>query len=337
MLHPALAESVIKGKRPMTSHTKGILFAILTAIICGLSIWYNKVAVVSGVDPWIATLIKNSSVALIIGIILLRDVLFKKKSVEQQITNNLSSAFRLPAIASAKEGRLSSILALSYIGVVGGGVAFLLYFTGLKMIPAIDAGVIHKSQFLWVAMFAPLILGESISWRSIVGFSLIFYANIFFGFKPMQWSYGHMLILAAALLWALESIAIRHMTQLLDAKKVALVRMGIGSLFVFLAVLIAGKLSIILTISPLHWAYLGGAILFLTGYVISWTKALSLAPAHSVAAVLVLSTPITALLSTSFPVFKQPTQMVLIQLCLTIIGVVLISRSSKKNPHTTTV
>jgi drug/metabolite transporter (DMT)-like permease len=312
----------------MTSHTKGIFFAILTALISGFSIWYNKVAVVSGIDPWIATLIKNSSVAMIIGILLLKNSRSHTKLIEtEQSPDQRTSIFRRPL----------SILALLYIGLVGGGIAFLLYFTGLKMIPAVDAGLIHKSQFLWVAILAPFLLAESISWTSIIGFGFLFYANMLFGLKPIHWSYGHMLILGAALLWSLESIAIRHITQTIDAKKIAFIRMGIGSLVVGIAVAMTGKVSMITHISSAHWVFLSGAIVLLTGYVLSWTKALSLAPAHSVAAVLVLSTPITALLSTSIPVFKQPTQIAMLQLGLTVIGVLLISRTSKKNPHTPTV
>ena len=50
---------------------KGIIFAIITAVISGFSIFYNKLIIVKGIDPLIFNIIKNGGVALILSCFLL--------------------------------------------------------------------------------------------------------------------------------------------------------------------------------------------------------------------------------------------------------------------------
>jgi uncharacterized membrane protein len=47
---------------------KGILFAVLAACISGVSIFYNKLVLVKGIDPLIFNIIKNGGVALILSL-----------------------------------------------------------------------------------------------------------------------------------------------------------------------------------------------------------------------------------------------------------------------------
>src|SRR3954449_6135209 len=49
---------------------------------------------------------------------------------------------------------------LTLIGIVGGSVPFLLFFTGLSLATAPTAAVIQKTLFVWVALLAVPFLGE---------------------------------------------------------------------------------------------------------------------------------------------------------------------------------
>ena len=65
------------------------------------------------------------------------------------------SAGRGPRGSSRADRSCSAV-----IGVLGGGVAFLLFFSGLAMASAPTAAFIHKTMFIWVALMAGPFLGE---------------------------------------------------------------------------------------------------------------------------------------------------------------------------------
>ena len=88
---------------------KGLIFALLTAMISGFSIFYNKLVIVKGVDPQIFNILKNGGVAAV----LTASFLFSGKvGVFRQLT-------------------LRDIALLIVIGIIGGGIPFILYFDGL--------------------------------------------------------------------------------------------------------------------------------------------------------------------------------------------------------------
>ena len=120
---------------------KGIFFAVLAACISGVSIFYNKLVLVKGIDPLIFNIIKNGGVAILLSALLL--------SIPQR--KNLLK------LSSATWGKLF------LIGIIGGCIPFILFFEGLKAVPAINANLIHKSLFIWVTAAAIPILGERLS------------------------------------------------------------------------------------------------------------------------------------------------------------------------------
>src|SRR3972149_5145265 len=54
---------------------------------------------------------------------------------------------------------------LLILGVIGGSIPFLLFFTGLAQASAPSAAFIHKTLFIWVALLAIPFLGERLRWR----------------------------------------------------------------------------------------------------------------------------------------------------------------------------
>lgn len=120
---------------------KGIIFAFLTAIISGFAIFYNKLIIVKGVDPLIFNILKNGGVAVVLTILLFP----------------LTQRKKLLSLSSSQWKKLL------LIGFIGGFVPFVLYFEGLKQVSAINANLIHKTLFIWVAVMALPILKEKLN------------------------------------------------------------------------------------------------------------------------------------------------------------------------------
>lgn len=282
---------------------KGLLFAVITAVISGFAIFFNKLVIVKGIDPVIFNIIKNGGVALILTLMLTFNPQRKKLT-------KLS-----PRIWSK----------LLLIAVIGGSIPFILYFEGLKNVSAINANLIHKTLFIWVAMMALPFLGEKLTRVQIAGYVLIAWSNLFIGgFKPFEYNIGEMMILAATLFWSVENIIAKITLKEIDSQIVAWARMFFGSIILIIFAFITGKLPLLLSIAPSKLIPISLSIIFLTGYVISWYKALQFAPATTVTSVLILATPITNLLTAVFITHSLPLNHITSSI-VTILGISLIS------------
>jgi drug/metabolite transporter (DMT)-like permease len=121
----------------------GLILAAGTAVISGISVFVNATAVKAVPDPAVFTTLKNLiAVAILFG---------------------LAMAVVRPAEVRGISGRDRSMLGA--IGVLGGGVAFLLFFSGLAMASAPTAAFIHKTMFIWVALMAGPFLTERLDLR----------------------------------------------------------------------------------------------------------------------------------------------------------------------------
>ncbi len=259
---------------------KGIFFALTTAFISGFSIFYNKLVLVKGIDPLIFNILKNGGVAFFLSIIAFG---FSKNRV--YFTKNIKSQW----------------WKLLLIGVVGGSIPFFLFFEGLKMTSALNATLIHKTLFIWVAIIALPFLGERLSFLQIIGYFLIIYSTFFIGgFSGIHMGKGELMILMATFLWTIETIMAKIFLKNIPSITLAWGRMFFGVLFLILFAFFQGKLHLFTQISSEQLLPIFGSIVFLTGYVSSWYYALQHAPATTVTATLVLSIPITNILTTLF-------------------------------------
>lgn len=300
----------------MTSKVKrGIVFALITAVISGFSIFYNKLVLVKGIDPLIFNILKNGGVAVILSLLLLP--LSQRKNL---------------AKLSAKTWRR-----LLLIGLIGGSIPFILFFEGLKTASAVDANLIQKSLFIWVAAAAIPILGERLSLWQVAGYLIIAWSNLFIGgFTGFKINTGEMMILAATFFWTIEVIVAKITLRDVDNIIVSWGRMFLGSLILILVAGIWGKLPLLFQIKPDQLMAVSGSILLLTGYVTFWFKALKYAPATIVTAVLILATPITNILSAIFITHTFP-QVQIVNLLGIIIGIILISLLLPKAKENSTV
>ena len=127
----------------MNRTTRGVALALATALISGVAIFVNSYAVKEIADAALFTTLKNSVAALaLLGVTV------------------LAARRPLPLPAGAR-----TWMGMTLVGVFGGGVAFLLFFSGLAMASAPSAAFIHKTLFVWVALLAVPFLGERLGWR----------------------------------------------------------------------------------------------------------------------------------------------------------------------------
>lgn len=259
---------------------KGIFFAVVTALISGFSIFYNKIVLIKGFDPLIFNILKNGGVAFFLSIIVIS---FSKNRT--LFTQNMTHHW----------------WKLLLVGIIGGSIPFYLFFEGLKMTSALNATLIHKTLFIWVAIIAIPLLGERLSFWQIIGYSLIIYSNFFIGgFSGIPMGKGELMILIATFLWTAETIMAKIFLKNIKSITLAWARMFFGTIVLILFAFFQGKFHLFTQLSSKHFFPILGSILFLTGYVSSWYYALQLAPATTVTAVLVLSVPITNILTAVF-------------------------------------
>lgn len=264
----------------MSSKLKyAVILAIGTAFISGTNNFLTKIAVTAVKDPVAFTFLKNIVVAaLLIGII----VMLKK----WREIRNLNRA---------------DTIKLILIGIIGGSLPFILFFTGLTMIPAINAAFIHKTLFIWVAIMAVSFLKERIGIWPIIALLALFGGNlVLFGLPNFTFGIGELMVLGATLFWAVENIIAKKALKNLSSLLVAGARMSIGSLIIFVVIAFQGNIGLLGGLSVIQWGWTLLTAALLLGYVLTWYTALKYAPATLVASILVLATFVTNILKGVF-------------------------------------
>ena len=253
--------------------------ALTTALISGTSNFLTKIAVTALKDPVLYTTLKNSIVALLlIGIVIL-----------------VRRAGEVRGLSGAQWMRLV------LIGAIGGSIPFALYFTGLAQTTAINAGLIHKTLFVWVMILAIPFLKERVSAWQLVGIAMIFGANFLIGgFKGFRFNGGELMILAATILWAVENIIAKKALKDISSTTVAASRMIFGSLILLAFIAWRGGGEAVFSLSGTQWMWTLLTSALLCGYVLTWYTALKYAPATYVATLLVPATLVTNILSALF-------------------------------------
>jgi drug/metabolite transporter (DMT)-like permease len=251
----------------------GYSLVLMTAIVSGFSVFINKFGV-SESDPFLYTALKNGLVAvfLVSIILLLRD---------WDYVRNLKRDF---------------ILKLAAIGIIGGGVPFLLFFYGLSITTAAKAAFMHKTMFVFVGLLAFFFLGERLNRKQIIAAGALLFGTFLLLGAP-SFDTGCLFVLAATVLWAAENTLSKHVLKDVKASVVALGRMGFGSLVILGFLAFTGRLEIFATLgtTQLAWALLSSA--FLLVYVWTWYHGLAKIKATEATAILIIGSAITTILS----------------------------------------
>jgi drug/metabolite transporter (DMT)-like permease len=257
--------------------TIGIGLAGMTALVSGVSVFVNASAVRAFTDPVLFTTLKNGVAALIL----------------------MSVALAVVDRAPARLRRLDrrSLAGLVTIGVIGGGIPFVLFFTGLANASAPAAALIHKTLFVWVALLAAVLLRERLGGLQVGALALLVVAQLLIlPADGLAWTAGEWMIAAATGMWAVEVIVAKRLLRDVPSPIAAAARMGIGLVLLVGYVTVSGGLAGAGSLGVEHWAWVlvtGG---LLSAYVATWYAALRRAPASAVTAILTLGAPITAAL-----------------------------------------
>lgn len=284
------------------------LLALAAAFVSGTNIFLTKIAVKAVQDPVLFTSLKNALVAVVlVGLF----IAYKKKEEVAKLSK-------------------SQWTKLFLIGIIGGSVPFGLYFTGLSMTSAINAGLIHKTLLVWVALLAVPLFGERLTRLQWVGFGAIFASNFFVGgFTGFAFNTGELLILAATVLWAIENIIAKKALSGISSLTVASARMVLGSALLFGYAFMTTGVAPIASVTAVGWGWTALTSVLLLGYVLSWYTALKHAPAMYVAALLVPATLITNVLSAIF-VTHAFTWLQAVNAALSVVGVILLVLFAKR-------
>ena len=261
---------------------KGALLALGTAVISGVAVFVSMCGTQAVPDPFVYTTARNLYVGLLlVGLLLL--------------TRRTGGARPTGRIGRADAGRLA------LIALLGGSVPFLLFFWGLSLTPAPVAGLIQKTQFLWVALLAGPLLGEALGrWQALALVALAAGTLLQSPVAARSPGGGEALVLAATLLWSVEAVLARRTLRTVHPLTGAAARMAGGAVVMLGFLAVSGRLPALAGLSPVQWGWVAGPGLLLMAYVVTWYHALRRAPAAVVTGVLTLGVPVTALLDAVF-------------------------------------
>lgn len=254
----------------------GVALAVGAALISGVAIYLNAFAVKQLPDTALYTTLKNGVAASIL----------------------LAAALTLGGLREARTLTRRQWLPILAVGVVGGSLPFIMFFTGLAQASAPSAAFVQKTLFVWVALLAVPFLGERLGWVPIAALAALLVGQaLILPPDGVRWGTGETLILGATLLWAVETILVKRLLASVSASLMALLRMAVGLIVLFGYLIASAKLSVLAALSQPQWgwALLTGVVL--AGYVATWFGALQRAPASIVTSVLVLGAVMTGALT----------------------------------------
>jgi drug/metabolite transporter (DMT)-like permease len=263
---------------PMTrTRRTGILLALVTAGISGVSVFVNANGVRAFGDATAYTTAKNVVSALVLLAVV-----------------GLGSPAGARLTRPRTRGQWAGLLG---VGVVGGSVPFVLFFEGLARADSAQAAFLHKTLLVWVAALAVVFLGERLSVVHVLAIALLVVGQVGLVGGVGGFGTAEAMILAATLLWSVEVVVAKWLLADVSSWTVGVARMALGSVVLLAWVALRGDLGPLtgMTATQARWVLLTGVLL--AGYVATWFAALQRALAVDVTAVLVLAAPLTALLS----------------------------------------
>jgi drug/metabolite transporter (DMT)-like permease len=257
----------------MRQETKGAILALAAAGLSGVAIPANKVFLV-GLDPVIFTAAR----ALLIGAVFL-------------LLSSYRSGFRYRGFKKVPWSWLVGI------GIIGGGLAFLLYFTGLSLTTSGRAAFLHKTLPVYVAVFAYVFLKERIGRNQGIGMLVMLagtFAVVGSQIDPgLLWadpSMGDLLVLLGTMLWGVESTLARKAFLKGESQLVvSFGRMLIGGAFLTALAGLFGQSQQLLLLTQQQWLNLLMSTGLLLGYVLCWYWSVRLINVSKASALLLLA------------------------------------------------
>ena len=259
------------------SVSAGLWLALAAGLISGVSVWVNAYGVKQVPDAAVYTTLKNLvAAAILFGIVV--------------------AGHNTGAVRQIGRRRWPILLA---VGVIGGSVPFLLFFTGLAHATAPGAAFIQKTLFVWVAVLAVPFLRERLGLAQLAAIAVLLGGQLLLSpprLDGASWTSAETMILAATVLWAIEIVIVKRFLSDLPAAVTGALRLGIGGAILVGYLIATGSFSAIATVGAQGWLWVAVTGVLLAGYVSTWFAALRRAPASAVTSVLVIGAVITAAL-----------------------------------------
>lgn len=273
----------VRARRPLP----GVLVAGVTALVSGVSVFVNSYGVHHVTQPAVYTTGKNLVAGALLGIVV----------CVAAARGPRRAAVTTPVVPVRR--RLPHVLALAYVGVIGGGLAFVLFFTGLAHSSAEPAAFLHDTMVVWVGVLATAFLGERPSVWNAAAIGLLMAGQVLVtgGIGHLVAGRGEVLVLLATGLWAIETVVAKPLLRVVDPLRLGALRMGVGAAVLTVYLAVTGHLGTLFAVrgDQMAWMALTGVLLSL--YVATWMTALARARAVDVTSVLVGSVVVTAVLS----------------------------------------
>jgi drug/metabolite transporter (DMT)-like permease len=270
----------------------GVIVAGVTALISGLAVFANSYGVHAVRQAAVYTTAKN----LLSALILLAGFGLAHLWRGRRWQASAAAAEVAPHGIGAKR-QWAHWLGLAYVGVVGGGVAFVLFFVGLAHTRAEPAAFLHDTLVVWVAVLAFPVLRERLSPWNVAAIVLLVAGQtaVVGGVGHLVVGEGQLLVLGATALWAVETVVAKRLLVSTGPSALGTTRMAVGAVVLVGYVAVTGHFGTLVGLDrhQLGWVLLTGVLL--AGYVGSWMVALARARAVDVTSVLAGSVIVTAL------------------------------------------
>jgi len=270
----------------------GVAVAGLTALVSGVAVFVNSYGVRSLPSPSVYTAAKNLTTAVILGLLTVGGAALGNSTARTRWTRVAHRAG-----VAARPVTAGTWAALAFVGIVGGGVAFALFFNGLAKLAATPAAFLHDSLVVWVGLLALPVLGERATAWNVAAIGLLVGGEVAIvgGTGHLGASSGTLLVLSATVLWAIETVLIKRLLETFSPAAVALTRMGVGSVVLVGYVGATVGVGSLWRLGAAQWGWVLLTGVLLAGYVATWVTALARARALDVTSVLVFSVVVTAL------------------------------------------
>jgi drug/metabolite transporter (DMT)-like permease len=276
-----------------TARMPGMLVAGVTALLSGVSVFVNSYGVHSVTSPALYTTAKNCVAAMVLGLAALVGW-----RVRQRRPGSATANFVTREHSGSSRLGVGHWLGLVYVGVVGGGLAFVLFFNGLASSAPASAAFWRDTMVLWVVVLAVPILREKVQWWNVVAIAMLVSGEIIVagGVGQLAPTRGELYVLSSTVLWAVEVVVAKRLLREVSPATISLVRMGVGALALLGYLWVSGALSTLVALDAHQVVWVLATGLLLSGYVATWMTALARARALDVTSVLVASAVVTWLL-----------------------------------------
>jgi len=184
-----LFASLLLSDEPLSA--TGIVGTLLGLVGVGMVIEITPATMVQLFDGG-AILVLGGAVSLALGTVLIR-------RANASLSSTVRTAWALPVSAVVShalsigvgestatiEWTVGGVVALAYLSIVAGAIAYIMYFNLLEEVGATQSSLIFYASPLVATVGGWLLLGESLSMTTVIGFAVVVAGFVIIGFESL--------------------------------------------------------------------------------------------------------------------------------------------------------